>query len=38
MTHILGHHHISMRTKSGDANTHFYRDITGTMPAVQVLI
>lgn len=29
MTHILGHHHISMRTKSGDDNTHFYRDILG---------
>ncbi len=29
MRHILGHHHISMRTKSGDANTHFYRDILG---------
>ncbi|MGP6139243.1 ring-cleaving dioxygenase [Jeotgalibaca sp. A127] len=29
MTQILGHHHISMRTKSGDDNTRFYRDILG---------
>ena len=29
MTHILGHHHISMRTKSGDDNTYFYRDVLG---------
>lgn len=29
MTQIYGHHHISMRTKSGDENTYFYRDILG---------
>lgn len=29
MTQILGHHHISMRTKSGDENAYFYRDILG---------
>jgi glyoxalase family protein len=29
MTQILGHHHISMMTKSGDANTDFYQNILG---------